>query len=94
MRADLAKDVLAVGTGEYEDRYAVAPVVFTIDRGYAWADIAIAGTTIRAVTTHLESLWAPDGEVAAAQQAKQLVADLSTTTVPTIVIGRLQLRPA
>ena len=59
VRADIAKDVLAVGTGEYDDRYAVAPVVFTIDRGYAWADIAIAGTTIRAVTTHLESLWAP-----------------------------------
>ncbi len=93
VRADLAKDVQAVGTGEYEDRYAVAPVVFTIDRGYAWADIAIAGTTIRAVTTHLESLWAPDGEVAAAQQAKQLAEDLSTTTVPTIVIGDFNSDP-
>ena len=93
VRADIAKDVLAVGTGEYDDRYAVAPVVFTIDRGYAWADIAIAGTTIRAVTTHLESLWAPDGEVTSAQQARQLVADLSTTTVPTIVIGDFNSDP-
>ena len=95
VREDIAKDVLAVGTGEYEDRYAVAPVVFTIDRGYAWADIAIAGTTIRAVTTHLESLVDPgSARSPSAQQATQLVADLSTTTVPTIVIGRLQLRPA
>ena len=57
VREDLAKDVLAVGTSEYEERYAVAPVVFEVDRGYAWADIAIAGTTVRVVTTHLESLW-------------------------------------
>jgi hypothetical protein len=71
----------------------VVPVVFTIDRGYAWADIAIAGTTIRAVTTHLESLWATDGEVPSAQQAQQLVADLSTTTVPTIVIGDFNSDP-
>ncbi len=93
VRADLADHVLAVGTGEYEDRYAVAPVVFTIDRGYAWADLAIAGTTVRAVTTHLESLWDPDSDVPAAQQARQLVADLASTTVPTIVVGDFNSDP-
>jgi hypothetical protein len=93
VRSDIAPDVLAAGTSEYDDRYAVAPVVFTIDRGYAWADIAIAGTTVRAVTTHLESLWATDGEVASAQQAQQLVEDLSTTTVPLIVIGDFNSDP-
>jgi hypothetical protein len=93
VREDLAPDVLAVGTSEYEDRYAVVPVVFTIDRGYAWADIAIAGTTVRVVTTHLESLWAADSEVPAAEQAKQLVADLSATTVPIVVIGDFNSDP-
>lgn len=93
VRGDVAPDVLAAGTSEYEHRYAVVPVVFTIDRGYAWADIAIAGTTVRAVTTHLESLWATDGEVAAAEQAKQLAADLSDTTVPLVVIGDFNSDP-
>ena len=93
VRSDIAGDVLAVGTSEYEDRYAIAPVVFEIDRGYAWADIAIAGTTVRAVTTHLESLWAADGPVTSAQQAQQLVEDLSTTTVPVVVIGDFNSDP-
>lgn len=93
VRQDIAGDVVAVGTGEYEDRHAVAPVVFTIDRGYAWADIAIAGTTIRAVTTHLESVWNPDAMVTSASQAQQLVEDLSATTVPTIVIGDFNADP-
>ena len=93
VRSDIAADVMAVGTSEYEDRYAVVPVVFTIDRGYAWADIAIAGTTVRVVTTHLESLWATDGEVPSAQQAQQLVSDLATTTVPTVVIGDFNSDP-
>ena len=55
--------------------------------------IAIAGTTVRVVTTHLESLWATDSEVPSAEQARQLVADLSTTTVPTIVIGDFNSDP-
>ncbi len=93
VRQDIAGNVVAVGTSEYEDRYAVVPVVFTIDRGYAWADIAIAGTTIRAVTTHLESVWDPDAMVTSAQQAQQLVEDLSATTVPTIVIGDFNADP-
>lgn len=93
VRDDVAPDVLAAGTSEYEDRYAVVPVVFTIDRGYAWADIAIAGTTVRAVTTHLESLWATDGQVASAQQARQLTSDLAPSTVPLIVIGDFNSDP-
>jgi hypothetical protein len=93
VREDLAGDVLAVGTSEYEDRYAVVPVVFTIDRGYAWADLAIAGTTVRVVTTHLESLWAADSAVPSAEQAKQLVADLTATTVPIVVVGDFNSDP-
>lgn len=93
VRGDIANDVLAVGTGEYEERYPVAPVVFEIDRGYTWADIAIAGTTVRVVTTHLESSWKGVDGVPSAEQARQLVADLSTTTVPTIVMGDFNSDP-
>ncbi|HYN55733.1 MAG TPA: endonuclease/exonuclease/phosphatase family protein, partial [Motilibacterales bacterium] len=93
VREDLGKDVLAVGTGEFEERYPVVPVAFEIDRGYAWADLAVAGTTVRVVTTHLESLWKGVGTVPSAEQARQLVADLSTTTVPLIVIGDFNSDP-
>ena len=93
VRGDIAKDVLAVGTGEYEERYPVAPVIFEVDRGYTWADIAIAGTTVRVVTTHLESSWKGVDGVPSAEQARQLVADLSTTTVPTIVMGDFNSDP-
>ncbi len=93
VRADLAGDVLAVGTGEFEERYPVVPVAFEIDRGYAWADLAIAGTTVRVVTTHLESLWEGVDMVPSAEQARQLVADLSTTTVPLIVLGDFNSDP-
>jgi hypothetical protein len=93
VRADLADDVLAAGTSEYEHRYAVVPVVFTIDRGYAWADLAVAGTTVRVVTTHLESLFPTNAEVPSAIQARQLVEDLSSTTAPLIVLGDFNADP-
>ena len=93
VREDIAEDVLAVGNVEYDERYPVVPVAFEIDRGYSWADIAIAGTTVRVVTTHLESLWEGVEMVPSAEQARQLVADLSTTTVPTIVLGDFNSDP-
>jgi endonuclease/exonuclease/phosphatase family metal-dependent hydrolase len=93
VRADLADQVVAVGTGEYDERYAVVPVVFTIDRGYAWADLAVGGTTVRAVTTHLESLWSPDSVPPSAAQAQQLVADLAETTIPLVVMGDFNSDP-
>jgi endonuclease/exonuclease/phosphatase family metal-dependent hydrolase len=93
VREDLADDVLQAGTAEYDERHAVAPVVFTVDRGYAWADVAIAGTTVRAVTTHLESLWSADAVPASARQAQQLVDDLEATTIPLIVVGDFNSDP-
>jgi Endonuclease/Exonuclease/phosphatase family len=93
VREDLAGDVQAVGTSEYDDRYAVVPVVFTIDRGYAWMDLAVAGTTVRVVTTHLESLWSEGAMVPSATQARQLVEDLAPTTVPLVVIGDFNADP-
>jgi hypothetical protein len=93
VRADLADSVVAAGTSEYDERYAVAPVVFTIDRGYAWADLAVEGTTVRVVTTHLESQWDPGDPVPGAVQARQLVDDLSTTSLPLVVMGDFNADP-
>jgi endonuclease/exonuclease/phosphatase family metal-dependent hydrolase len=93
VREDLAGDVLAAGTSEYEERYAVVPVVFTIDRGYAWIDLAVAGTTTRVVTTHLESLWSEGAETPSAIQTRQLLEDLASTTVPLVVIGDFNADP-
>jgi hypothetical protein len=93
VREDLAGAVQAAGTVEYAERYAIVPVVFTIDRGYAWADLDVAGTTVRAVTTHLESLWSDGAVPPSATQAAQLAADLASTTAPTIVIGDFNSDP-
>lgn len=93
VREDLAASVVAAGTAEFEDRYAAAPVVFEIDRGYAWADLAVAGTTVRVVTTHLESLWSEGEVTTGALQARQLVEDLSETTVPMVVLGDFNSDP-
>lgn len=93
VRSDLAESVLAVGTSEFSDRYPVVPVVWTIDRGFAWADLAIGGTTVRVVTTHLESQFAGSGEPTSALQARQLVDGLSSTTVPLVVLGDFNADP-
>jgi hypothetical protein len=93
VRADLADRVVAAGTSEFRDRYVVAPVVLAIDRGYAWADLALGAGTVRFVTTHLESLWDADEPTVGAMQARQLVEDLEPTTLPLVVIGDLNNDP-
>lgn len=93
VRADLAGSVRRAGTSEYVDREVIVPTVLSIDRGFAWADIDVAGTTVRFVTTHLESLWDPDSVPTAAKQARQLVEDLSATTGPLIVMGDFNSDP-
>ena len=87
VRADLADKVSAVGTSEFDDREVIVPVAFEIDRGYAWADIELGGSTVRVVTLHLESLWTPGTVTSGSLQANQLVADLSGTEIPLVVIG-------
>jgi endonuclease/exonuclease/phosphatase family metal-dependent hydrolase len=93
VRADLADQVQAAGTSEYDDRTTIVPTVLSIDRGYAWADIEVGGTSTRFVTTHLESLWDPDEVPVAALQARQLVADLAATTSPLVVMGDFNSDP-
>lgn len=93
VRADLADNVVAVGNTEFDERAPVVPVVFTVDRGYTWADLAIEGTTVRVVTTHLEA-YVPEGRPPSqAVQAQQLIADVEQTTVPLIVMGDFNSDP-
>lgn len=93
VRADLADDVLRVGTSEYRDRYAVVPWLFEIDRGYAWADVVVDGVPVRFAATHLESMWDPDAPVVGAAQARQLAGDLAATELPLIVVGDFNADP-
>ena len=93
VRADLADDVLTVGNTEFDERAPIVPVVFTVSRGYTWADIAFGGTTVRVVTAHLEAYVNEDGPPSGAVQAEQLVDDLAETTVPLIVMGDFNADP-
>lgn len=87
VRADLAGEVQAAGTTEFSDAYPIVPWLFEIQRGYAWADIAIDGAPVRFVATHLESLWDENAQNLGPEQARQIVADLESTTLPLVVMG-------
>lgn len=93
VREDLADRVVAAGGRAFGDRYSVVPTVLVIDRGYAFADLAFDGGTVRFVTTHLESLWDPDEVPTGALQARQLLADLAGTATPLVVMGDLNADP-
>lgn len=93
VRADVAQDVLAAGTTEYDVAVSIVPVLLSITRGYAWADIAIDGTPVRFVTTHLESLWKKDAVPTSAIQAQQLVSDLADAAMPVVVMGDFNSDP-
>jgi hypothetical protein len=93
VRADVAERVLMVGNTEFDERAPIVPVVFTISRGYTWADIAFGGTTVRVVSTHLEAYVNEDGPPSGAVQAQQLVQDLADTTVPLVVMGDFNADP-
>jgi len=93
VKSDLGSQVKAVGTTEYKDAYTIIPTLMTVYRGFSWADIAVDGTEIRFVTTHLESLW-DEGEVPLAKiQTDQLITDLSTSEIPVIVMGDFNSDP-
>lgn len=93
VKSDLGSQVKAVGTTEYKDAYTIIPTLMTVYRGFSWADIAVKGTEIRFVATHLESLW-DEGEVPLAKiQTDQLIADLSDSEIPVIVMGDFNSDP-
>ena len=93
IKSSLANKVLKVGNTEYVDTYTIVPTLMTIYRGYTWADINIAGTPTRFVSTHLESIWDEKKVPNAAKQATQLINDLSETKMPAIVIGDFNSDP-
>lgn len=93
VKRNLAGDVLAVGNTEFDAIYKVVPTIMEIRRGYTWADIKIGSTTTRFATTHLESLFSDNDVPTSALQAKQLVADLSKTKAPLIVMGDFNSDP-
>jgi len=87
IKKSLKQYVNQVGNSEYEAVYKVVPTLMEIYRGYSWADITMQGANVRFVTTHLESLWVANEIPKAADQARQLVNDLSKTKSPIVVIG-------
>ena len=93
IKKELAQYVNQVGNSEYQDVYKVVPTIMEIYRGYTWADITMQGSNIRFISTHLESLWDINEVPKAADQARQLVADLKETKSPIIVIGDFNSDP-
>lgn len=93
IRKDLAPKISKVGNTEYDASYSIVPTIMTIYRGYTWMDLQVGTSTVRIVSTHLESVWDANKVPNAAKQATQLVADLSNTTIPTIVIGDFNADP-
>lgn len=93
IKKSLKQYVIQVGNSEYEAVYKVVPTLMEIYRGYTWADITMQGANVRFVTTHLESLWDANKIPKAADQARQLVKDLSETKSPIVVIGDFNSDP-
>jgi endonuclease/exonuclease/phosphatase family metal-dependent hydrolase len=93
IKKSISTKVLAIGNTEYEASYSIIPKLMTVYRGYTWIDLNWNGTTTRIISTHLESIW-DEGKIPnAAIQAKQLVNDLATTKIPTIIIGDFNSDP-
>lgn len=93
IKSSLGEKVLNVGNTEYEDTYTIVPTLMTIYRGYTWADIEIAGTPVRFISTHLESIWDKNKIPNSAKQASQLISDLANTKMPVVVIGDFNSDP-
>ncbi len=93
VKKEFKSQILAVGNSEYETSYSIVPQLMTIYRGYTWIDLRHQGSNVRIISTHLESLWDSNKVPNAALQAKQLINDLSKTTMPVIVLGDFNSDP-
>ncbi len=93
IRDGLDAKVLQIGNSEFQDHHTVIPVAMEIYRGYTWADLEINGQVIRFVTTHLESLFDENSVPTSSIQADQLIQDLSSTSIPLVVMGDFNADP-
>lgn len=78
-------EVTGTGTGQYAHRIDVdlGGVAFSFIRGYAWADVRVAGSALRFVTTQLES----QSPAVAEAQAQELIAGPLAVTGRPVVLG-------
>jgi endonuclease/exonuclease/phosphatase family metal-dependent hydrolase len=88
--------VVGTGSGTYEAtllvRIAGDPVV--VPRGWAAADVAVAGVTFRFVTTHLEAHGSTDlKDDIRNPQAQELAALLGASPYPVVIVGDFNARP-
>ena len=88
VRADAGVTVRERGSGQFQAGLTVdlAGSPFAFVRGFVWADVEVAGTGFRFVTTHLES---ESPEVARAQAAELLAGPAVATTEPVVLAGDL-----
>ena len=76
-----------------------APLGINVTRGWASADVTVAGTPFRFFTTHLEAYTVPlpfpdpDKTYFRTLQAKELVALVAASPLPVIVTGDVNSRP-
>lgn len=93
IKRELLSNIRAVGNSEYESSYSIIPKIMTIYRGYTWIDLRYGQSTVRVVSTHLESLWDSGKVPLSAIQAKQLIDDLGQSDMPLIVMGDFNSDP-
>ena len=93
LKKELADSIIRVGNSEFKTSYSIIPTLMTIYRGYTWMDLRFAGSQVRIVSTHLESLWDKNKVPNALFQTSQLISDLEKTSAPTIVIGDFNSDP-
>ena len=82
-----------MGSGDFESQYVIVPVLFEIDRGYAWIDLLLPEGTVRIVTTHLESAWDAGSAPVSAHQARELVQAMKSWEMPLVVVGDFNSDP-
>jgi len=92
-RSDSGVQVEDRGGGQYATEFKVqlGDVTFPFVRGYAWADVAVGPTTIRFITTHLESHSA---KLARAQADELLSGPAGDTRLSTVIVCDCNSNPA
>ena len=93
LRSDSGIRIEGRGGGQYRTQFKVrlGNVTFPFVRGYAWADVAVGATTIRFLTTHLESQSA---KLAQAQAEELLSGPAGNAALSTVIVCDCNSNPA